>query len=273
MTTDRDPYDSSTFDIREFTLTAQGTLRAELDLAPFEAAPLGPDELRLLRHLGRLESATMEHLRNLLVTATHKDARVTAFLVTWAFEKYWIADAVDAVLEANGEPRLKDVEEGPRRHSPAEAVERRGPITRAIEAIGRGVPIVAVHMTTGLVDEWVMRHAYDVLVERADSPALTAIVERLRTVKARHEEFFDVEARWRLEDSARAVKQTRASLSTAVWPLGAVERSDAERTFFDTAVWGGAAGHLRADAVGDRVASLPGLDASVGAAVTRKLTA
>ncbi|ROP78579.1 MULTISPECIES: hypothetical protein [unclassified Frigoribacterium] len=273
MTTDRDPYDSSTFDIREFTLTAQGTLRAELDLAPFDAAPLSPDELRLLRHLGRLESATMEHLRNLLVTATHKDARVTAFLVTWAFEKYWIADAVDAVLEANGEPRLKDVEEGPRRHSPAEAVERRGPITRAIEAIGRGVPIVAVHMTTGLVDEWVMRHAYDVLVERADSPALTAVVERLRTVKARHEEFFDVEARWRLEDSARAVKQTRASLSTAVWPLGAVERSDAERTFFDAAVWGGAAGHLRADAVGDRVASLPGLDASVGAAVTRKLTA
>ena len=54
MTTDRDPYDSSTFDIREFTLTAQGTLRAELDLAPFETAPLGPDELRLLRHLGRL---------------------------------------------------------------------------------------------------------------------------------------------------------------------------------------------------------------------------
>ena len=125
MTTRDAPRADLDFDIREFTKTAQGNWRPDLDLSGFADTPLGPDALRLVRHLGRLESATMEHLRNLLVTATHKDARVTAFLVTWAFEKYWIADAVDAVLEANGEPRLKDVEEGPRRHSPAEAVERR----------------------------------------------------------------------------------------------------------------------------------------------------
>ncbi|GAA0965197.1 hypothetical protein [Frigoribacterium faeni] len=273
MSIDGDPYDTTDFDIREFTLTAQGNLRGELDLAPFEATPLDDDALRLLRHLGRLESATMENLRNLLVTATHKDARVTAFLVSWAFEKFWLADAIDAVLQAHGRPRLKEVAEGPRRHTPSEAVERRGPITRAIEAMGKGVPIVAVHMTTGLVDEWVMGDAYDVLVERAANPALTAIVERIRSIKARHERFFGIESHWRLEDSARAVKQTRASLTTAVWPVGAVERADSERTFFDATVYGGADGHVRADALGDRVSALPGMDAAIGSAVTRKLTA
>ncbi|ROS61515.1 hypothetical protein EDF38_0605 [Frigoribacterium sp. PhB160] len=272
MTIPGDPYDTSAFDIRQFTLTAQGAFRSELDLAPFETAPLRSDDLRLLRHLGLLESATMENLRNVLVTATHKDARVTAFLVTWAFEKFWLADALDAVLEAHGQPRLRDEEEGPRRHSPSEAAERRGPITRALEAINKGVPIVAEHMTAGLVDEWVMGEGYSALDVRAGSPALTAVLDRVRAVKARHEQFFEIESTWRLRDSPRAVKQTRASLVRAVFPIGAVERADADRTAFETAVWGGAEGHVRADSVGERVAALPGLDDRVGSAVTRKLT-
>lgn len=43
----------------------------------------------------------MSSLRNVLVTPLPKDARVTAFLVTWAFEKFWIADALQLVLTAN----------------------------------------------------------------------------------------------------------------------------------------------------------------------------
>ena len=64
----------------------------------------------------------MEHLRNLLVTATHKDARVTAFLVTWAFEKFWMADAIDAVLVAHGSDRTRNVDEGPPRTGADEAI-------------------------------------------------------------------------------------------------------------------------------------------------------
>jgi hypothetical protein len=273
MTTRDAPRADPDFDIREFTRTAQGNWRPDLDLSGFADAPLGPDALRLVRHLGRLESATMENLRNLLVTATHKDTRVTAFLVTWAFEKFWLADALDAVLEAHGEPRNRDVPEGPKRHAASEAVERRGPITRALQAITVGSPIVAVHTTTGAVDEWVLREAYDRLDELAGHPTLTTVVDRARVVKARHEQFFASEADWRLRDSRRSVKMTRASLLTAVWPIGAVERADSERTFFDATVFGGAEGHLRADRVGALVADLPGLDATVGAAVTRKLTA
>jgi len=273
MTPSNAPRADLDFDIREFTKTARGNWRPDLDLSGFADAPLGADALRLVRHLGRLESATMENLRNLLVTATHKDTRVTAFLVTWAFEKYWLADALDAVLEAHGEPRNRDLPEGPPRHAASEAVERRGPITRALQAITVGSPIVAVHTTTGAVDEWVLGAAYDRLDELGAHPTLATVVDRVRAVKARHELFFASEADWRLRDSGRSVKMTRASLTTAVWPVGAVERADTERTFFDATVFGGAEGHVRADRVGALVAALPGMDASVGATVTRKLTA
>ena len=141
MTTTGDVGQRMRFDVREFARTAHGNHRETLELAEYATSPLSADSLHAVRYLGRLESATMEHLRNLLVTATHKDARVTAFLVTWAFEKFWIADALDAVLEANGQPRVQRTEEGKRRHGRDEASDRRGPIRRAISAIRLGVLI------------------------------------------------------------------------------------------------------------------------------------
>src|ERR1700709_2696873 len=164
------------FDVREFARTAKGNHREELQLAEYEPTPLSPDAVRMVRYLGRLESATMEHLRNLLVTATHKDARVTAFLVTWAFEKFWIAEALDAVLEANGQPRAQDAPEGKPRKSLADASDRRGPIRRAVSAFGLGVPIIATHMTTGLVDEWIMEDAYRQLAVSGTSASLRSTI-------------------------------------------------------------------------------------------------
>src|SRR5262245_10134185 len=71
------------FDVREFARTARGSHRAELDLEALAGGRLDPDARRLVRILRDLERATMQRMRNLLVTATHKDARVTAFLTTW----------------------------------------------------------------------------------------------------------------------------------------------------------------------------------------------
>ena len=260
------------FDVRAFTRDAQGSWRSEIDVSSFAEHPLDADTLRLLRLMVRFESATMEHLRNLLVTATHKDARVTAFLVTWAFEKFWIADALDAVLQAHGLKRTRETEEGPKRHTLVEAAERRGAISRAFSAIRQGVSVVAAHMTSGLVDDWILREAYIRMIEANDDAVLTGTVERVLSIKKRHEEFFLDEAIRRLSESPRAVKETRAALTQAAWPLGAVERAAAERTFFEAYVFGGAEGAARASSVGDRVARLPGLDSALGATTARKLT-
>lgn len=271
MTSSTSKRDERPFDIREFTRTAQGNFRSELDLAGYEAEPLDPATLDVLRYLTRLESATMEHLRNLLVTATHKDARVTAFLVTWAFEKFWMADALDAVIEANGLERTKNVPEGPRRHSADELIQRSGPIRRAVAAVGLGAPIVATHMTIGLIDEWILRAAYERVKETTTSKALRLALTRVQSIKERHEAFFADETDWRLRDSKRAVRQTRAALATAAWPIGGVERAARDRDMFEEFVFGGGTGHDRAESIGRRVAGLPGMDSRIGQTTSKKL--
>lgn len=271
MTTRHDPRNEGPFDIREFTRTAQGNFRAELDLESYASMPLDTETLELVRYLERLEAATMEHLRNLLVTATHKDARVTAFLVTWAFEKFWMADALDSILEAHGLERTKTIPEGAPRRGADEAIQRSGPIRRAIAAVGLGAPIVAVHMATGLIDEWILETAYDRLRATTPSEALRSTIERIQTIKKRHEAFFADETDWRLRDSARAVRQVRAALATAAWPIGAVERAATDRDLFESFVFGGEDGAARAESIGRRIAGLPGLDTRLGHVTARKL--
>jgi hypothetical protein len=258
--TSADVASGARFDVRRFASTARGNLRPELQLDEYADAPLSPDAVHLLRYLGRLESATME-----------QDARVTAFLVTWAFEKFWIADAIDQVLIANGSTGAQIGEEGAPRAVRSESAERRGPIRRALLAMGQGVPLTGVHMTTGLIDEWVMGTAYTRLSDLADNSTLTRTIDTIRSIKARHEQFFDGESRRRLAESTKTVRQATGQLSRAAWPIGAVDRSDTDRTFFEHTVFGGADGLHRATSIGHRVAELPGLTPQTGDAVARKL--
>jgi len=260
------------FDVREYARTARGNHREDINVSEYAGQPLSDESLHAVRYLGRLESATMNQLRNLLVTATHKDARVTAFLVTWAFEKFWIADALDAVLEANGAPRAQATDEGSPRLTRGEAAERRGPIRRAILAIGQGVPVIGVHMTMGLVDEWVTRAAYERLAASADSVALSSTIDLILDVKARHAQFFEEEANSRLGESGKAISQTRRMLTHQAWPIGAIDRAALDRSFFENYVFGGSAGLSRAEAIGARTGALPGMDTTIGTAITSGLT-
>lgn len=256
------------FDIREFTRTARGSHRAELQLDEIRTQGLAPDSIRLLRLLRDLERSTMQRMRNLLVTATHKDARVTAFLTTWAYEKFWIADALDAVLEATGDDLHSSEKVGVSRRIVTERAERRGPIARAIRANFDGPQIVAAHVTTGLTDEWITQAAYRKLGELATG--LHSVVDMVLSVKDRHIRFLAEEAQRRLAASGRASRLTRREIKQAVWPLGAVERSDEDRTFFEKIVFGTPAGAAEARKISDLLAVLPGL-ASVAPTVSARL--
>jgi hypothetical protein len=258
------------FDVREFARTAQGRFRAELDLAAINSASLGADALRLLRLLRDLERSTMHRMRNLLVTATHKDARVTAFLTTWAFEKFWIADALDAVLEAGEQEHSVELEgaDANIRHTLSERAERRGPVRRAIAANFAGPQVVAAHVTTGLTDEWITQAAYRRLGELAES--LHLVVDRIVSIKDRHIRFLAEEAQRRLAASPRASKLTRLEIKRAAWPIGAVDRSADDRTFFETIVFGTPEGAAEAGRISALLGALPGL-ASVAPTVSARL--
>ena len=256
------------FDVREFARTAQGSFRAELDLASINAQSVGADAVRLLRMLRDLERSTMQRMRNLLVTATHKDARVTAFLTTWAYEKFWIADALDAVLEAGDNDHAAAAPTSGARRALAERAERRGPIRRAVAANFAGPQIVAAHVTTGLVDEWITQAAYRRLGELAGG--LHAVVGRIVAIKDRHIRFLAEEAQRRLAASPRASKLTRTEIKRSAWPIGAVDRAADDRTFFEMTVFGTPEGAAEAGRIRDLVAALPGL-ASVAPTVSARL--
>lgn len=261
--------DDDLFDVREFARTARGNHRAALDLTAIAAAGLEPEAARLLRVLRDLERSTMQRMRNLLVTATHKDARVTAFLTTWAYEKFWLADALDAVLEATGAELDLPTEDGPLRHDPAERADRRGPIRRAIAANFAGPQIVAAHMTAGLVDEWITTAAYRRLAELAH--AVGSVVETALEVKDRHLHFLQEEAARRLGESPRARRLSRREVDRSAWPIGAIDRPAEERGFFERMVFGSPEGHADAARIGELVAALPGFGPSMGQTVRARL--
>lgn len=270
MTSER-PAAAEAFDVREFTRTAQGSLRDGLELASFETVPLAPEVVRVIAVLRDLEAGTMAHLRNVLVTPTHKDARVTAFLVTWAFEKFWIADALGAIVEANGGSPAPDQTGGSPRTARPGRGRGRGPVRRALAGFAQGWPIVGAHMAVALVDDWMLRAAYDRAVDAAANDALGTAVDRILTVKARHARFFEEEARRRLAASPKAARLARRELRGTALPVGIAAVEPAEREHFTRFVFARSSGDELADLIERRIAGLPGMDVRTASSVRRRL--
>jgi hypothetical protein len=267
--TRQSPTQPAQFDVREFARTARGSLRGDLDLAAFASAPLEPEVVRVLAVIGTLEGATMSHLRNMLVTPTHKDARVTAFLVTWAYEKFWIADALRAVVEANGGAAIVDTTDAA---SWAQAASSgRGPVRRALAGFTQGWPVIGAHMTVGLVDDWMLGAAYERTVAASESDALEAAIARILAVKQRHTRFFEAEVACRLTSSPKAVRLARRELRRTAWPLGSTVLAREEREAFARFVFGGDAGDALASRLERDIAGLPGMDARTPAIIRAAL--
>ncbi|MGI5514786.1 hypothetical protein [Streptomyces sp. CA-106131] len=263
------PPETAGFDVREFARTAHGSHRGTLDLGSLAEEPPDAESIRLVRALRDMERATLHRVRDLLVTATHKDARVTAFLTTWMFERFWIADALDAVLDASPAARGLPSSAGPARWVLAERRERRGPIRRSLIATVTGSQIVAAHVTTSLVDEWITQAAYRRLA--GVSPAVASIVNPVVEIKHRHIRFLAEESQRRLGHSVRAQRITRRALRHSAWPLGSVDRAKHERTFFERHVFGDQSGRAEAGRIRAMVAALPGIGPGVASTVESRL--
>ena len=244
------------FDVRAYARTAVGNLREGLHLDAFESAPLSAETLRSVSFLQAVERATMQHLRNVLVTPTHKDARITAFLTTWAYEKYWIADALTAVLSAH------DAVPVSRRANPVvrffrELGERFSPIRESMVANQIGVDMLAVHMSIGAIDGWLTQAAYTRIAQLEPNPELSTTIDTILNIKARHLTFFEPQSEYRLAASPKAQKLTRSRLRKSAWPLGADDLAKTDtRNFFDRLFLSSPG---LAKSIDDAIDGLPGL--------------
>jgi hypothetical protein len=254
MTASNQPEDR--FDVRQFARTAVGSHRGGIDLAAFEENPLDEHVVKLLAYARELERSTMTYLRNVLVTPTHKDARVTAFLTTWAFEKYWIADSFEVVVRAHGADPAEAEQLGRFRALALEIAERATPIVESFRANAIGTDVIGLHMASVAVDEWITEAAYTRLIADAPHPVLTPLLEHVLEVKARHRLFVVPDATKRLSESAKARSLARRALPRIDWPIGAASlaRSDTA-LFFEHLI-----DERSAVEVDAKAAALPGLE-------------
>jgi hypothetical protein len=203
---------SERFDVRGYARTASGSLREGSDLEAIGHSPIERETSEALAALRLLERSTMRRLRSLLVTPTHKDARVTAFLVTWSYEKFWIADALAAVLGPPPKPR--------RASPPARIAERLRPIALAVSTNLIGPSITGAHLATAYADTLLLESLYTRLAGSTDNAELARLLERIAEITGRHREFFGSDARRVLAASPSARRLARRSLRTARLPLG-----------------------------------------------------
>lgn len=226
---------ASAFSVRDFAESAHGSHRAHLNLEHFVEHPLPAETLELLAGFAALEHGSLRYLRSVLVSPLHKDTRITAFLVSWAYEKYWVADAWEQILAAHPEFAPSAPKNRPWLVRLAQGFsERTEPIVQSVVTNIRGEDTIAAHMTVAAVDEWVMGRACERLIEKADDPELRRVTEMLREVKHRHEDFFTAQANDRLEKSSRAVDLAIRRVRGIQWPLGLEETSQAFRTHLYT---------------------------------------
>ncbi len=221
------------FDVRDYARTVAGSHRDELGLDSYRSNPLNSEALRIIRYLQVIERATMTHLRSVLVTATHKDARITAFLTSWAFEKYWIADAFEQIGLAH-QPEGTDVNRAPF-VTPPERTIRESIVANII-----GLPMIAVHMTLGTVDTWLSKAAYSRLLVLESHPQLATTIATFQALKDRQLVFFEAQSRYRLTESKQARSITRRRLAKTPWPLGAKAEPPDETAFFFERLFGSA---------------------------------
>ncbi|MGH3864988.1 MAG: ferritin-like domain-containing protein [Pseudonocardiaceae bacterium] len=269
------------FDILNYSVTAGRVVDDDVDYSAFARRPLPEAALRALQYMSDIESHTICYLRDLLVTPSHQDPEITAFLTMWAYEEFWHGERLDKVLATHGRAA------GPDRIRSIRLAQGRGdrfaPIYQALAANLVGDDFIAVHMTFGVINEWSAYAAYGRLLDQTDHPELTKLVGRIRRQETRHAAFYASQARERLARSRAARLLTRLILRVTWTPVGSGIMPATETAFLMRYLMGGAEGAKVVRQIDDKIDRLPGLAGmhlvsrataryGVGRGVTRRST-
>jgi hypothetical protein len=245
-------------DITDFAASARPVQFDDLELATaFRDRPLSAEALRCLRYMHDIESHTVCYLRDLLLTESHRDPRITTFLTTWAWEEQWHGVALAAVLSAHGE--TAGAERIAATRSALGLKDRLGPLITTVGSVLARRDFVAVHMTWGALNEWSTQAGYARLAELEDHPVLTELLERIQRQEARHIAFYATEARERLAASPRARRLVRFALDRLWAPVGSGVVPKEETAFLVQWLLAGEGGEPVVRRLDQRLERLPGL--------------
>lgn len=245
------------FDIQQYKNNSVRVKYDDVDYDSFRERPLSAAALRTLRYMSDVESHTICYLRDLLVTPSHKDPEVTAFLTHWAYEEFWHGEALDEVLRVHG--MLADYAHIREVRLAQGIKDRLAPINQALTANIVGEDFVAVHMSWGAINEWSAHAAYARMIQREDHPELTKLLRRVQKQETRHLAFYASQAKDRLERSAKARVLTRLAMKAFWGPVGSTIEPKRETAFVLNYLMGGPEGAKHIDRIDRKMDELPGL--------------
>jgi hypothetical protein len=203
----------SRFDVRAYARDPYELRPAGLD--PEALRGLAPETLDVLAHLWCVERGLLDRLRDLLVTPTHAESRVTAFLTAWAYEQHWLAETLAAVLAAHGRT-IREPADTPLGQWRRAWDERARPVLGAVASNVLGADVTGGQMATGGLDTAVLAAVYRRL--GAAEPRLAGTAREIVHLKERHLAFFVEEAGARLAGSANARRLARSGMAGWRWP-------------------------------------------------------
>jgi len=227
-----------------------------IDFDAFVTEPLAPEILRCLRYMCDVESHTICYLREILATSAHRDPDVTAFLACWNYEEFWHGEMLGKVLELHQEPGAKASAQSLRR-------ERKWLDEIRLLTFNIGSLIaddfVAIQMCWGAINELTAQAAYSRMIAKAEHPVLSELVRRIMKQEGRHLDFYEREARRRLEGNRRAQRLARFALTKFWAPVGSGVVPDSEVAHMAHYLFSDEDGLAAAERVDRKFSRLPGL--------------
>lgn len=210
------------FDVAAYTRDARGRIPVQADEVDFRSRRERED----LAFLWRLESAALSDTRALLASWTGNEARITAFVATWAFERLWLGHAVRDLLTADGSPLPEPLRRGSLRARLRRVYVDRGlPLVAPVWTNIVGESVTAGQMVRLWVQEKALQAAYRAMLPRLDGEARHVVEE---IVERRDEiiRFFRLEATARIHRSAGERRAARLHLHRGWRPLRIVGVAD-----------------------------------------------
>lgn len=245
------------FDIDTFTSTSARVNWDDLDFDDFRTNPLPPQSLRSLRYMADVEYHTVCYLRDMLVTPSHTDRQVTAFMTMWNREEFWHGEALAEVLSAHDV--TLDFDQLKAKRLKLGWKDRLAPITQSLAANLVGADFIALHMVWGAVNEWSAVAAYSRLAALEGHPVLAVLLQRIAKQESRHVAFYATQARERLGRSRKAQKFARYALIHFWGPVGTGVMPESEVEHVMSHLFSGPDGREQVARIDANVAKLPGL--------------
>jgi hypothetical protein len=246
------------FDIDKYTATSTNVNWSDLDFEAFRRNPLPESTLRSLRYMCDIEYHTVCYLRDMLVTPSHKDRDVSAFMTMWNREEFWHGEALADVLGAHG--ITVDFDQLKATRLKLGWKDKLDPVKQSLLGNIVGKDFIAVHMIWGAANEWSAVAAYNRLADLEKHPVLAELLRRIAKQEARHVAFYATQARERLGSSKKAQVLARFALKQAWGPVGSSVMEPEEVTHVMGHLFAGEEGMREIRKLDDHISRMPGLE-------------